>query len=97
MAVLAETSSPEAVGEVRADPAGQALVAALTEKARRVHQIAAPNVRRVGDVDKTRPGLFSFNYFTGPVTEHTAARLERGGQASDLSGPPGTRKRVPST
>jgi hypothetical protein len=30
-----------------------------------VHQIAAGNVRRVGDVDKSRPGLFLFNYFAG--------------------------------
>ena len=36
-----------------------------TEQARRVHQIAARNVRRVGDVDKSRPGLFVFNYFAG--------------------------------
>lgn len=64
VAVLAETSSPEAAGIVRAAPAWQALVAALTEKARRVHHVAARNVRRVGDVDKTRPGLFLFNYFT---------------------------------
>lgn len=65
VAVLAETTSPEAASEVRAAPAWQALVAALTEKARRVHQIAARNVRRVGDVDKTRSGLFLFNYFSG--------------------------------
>jgi hypothetical protein len=65
VAVLAEASSPGATGEVRATPAWQALVAALTEKARRVHQVAARNVRRVGDVDKTRPGLFLFNYFAG--------------------------------
>ena len=65
VAVLAETSSPEAAREVRAAPAWQALAAALTERARRVHQVAARNVRRVGDVDKTRPGLFLFNYFAG--------------------------------
>ena len=65
VAVLAETSSPEAAREVRAAPAWQALAAALTEKARRVHQVAARNVRRVADADKTRPGLFLFNYFAG--------------------------------
>jgi hypothetical protein len=65
VAVLAETSSPEAAREVRAAPAWQALAAALTERARRVHQVAARNVRRVGDVDKTCPGLFLFNYFAG--------------------------------
>ena len=30
-----------------------------------MYQVAARNVRRVGDVDKTRPGLFLFNYFAG--------------------------------
>jgi hypothetical protein len=63
--VLVETASPGAAGEVAAAPAYQALAGALTEKARRVHQIAARNVRRVGDVEKSRPGLFLFNYFAG--------------------------------
>jgi len=63
--VLVETASPGAAGEVRAASAYQALADALTEKARRMHQIAARNVRRVGDVDKSRPGLFLFNYFAG--------------------------------
>jgi hypothetical protein len=63
--VLVETASPGAAGEVHAAPAYQALAGALTEKARRVHQIAARNVRRVGDVDKSHPGLFLFNYFAG--------------------------------
>jgi hypothetical protein len=65
VAVLIETVSPDAAGEVRAGPAYQALAGALTGQARRVHQIAARNVRRVADVDKSRPGLFLFNYFTG--------------------------------
>ena len=65
VAVPAETSSPEAGSEIRAAPGWQALTAALAEKARKMHQIAARNVRRVGDADKTRPGLFLFNYFTG--------------------------------
>ncbi len=63
--VLVETASPEAAGEVRATSAYQALLEALTEQARRVHQVAARNVRRVGDVDKSRRGLFVFNYFVG--------------------------------
>jgi hypothetical protein len=65
IAVLAELSSPESASDVRAAPAWQALVEALSGQARRVHQIAARNVRRVADVDKTRPGLFLFNYFAG--------------------------------
>jgi len=63
--VLVETSSPDAASEVRSAPPYQALVDAITEQARRVHHIVARNVRRVGDVDKTRPGLFLFNYFVG--------------------------------
>ncbi len=63
--VLVETTSPDAASEVRAARPYQAMVGAVTEQARRVHQVAARNVRRVGDVDKTRPGLFLFNYFVG--------------------------------
>jgi hypothetical protein len=71
--VLVETVSPEAASEVRAAAQYQALAGTLTEQARRVHQVAASNVRRVGDVDKTRPGLFLFNYF---VDEDPALALE---------------------
>ena len=63
--VLVETVSPEAAAEVRATSAYQELAGTLTEQARRVHQVAARNVRRVGDVDKSRPGLFLFNCFVG--------------------------------
>jgi hypothetical protein len=63
--VLVETVSPGAASEVRAAPGYQDLVSTLTEGARRVHQVAARNVRRVGDVDKSRPGLFVFNYLAG--------------------------------
>lgn len=63
--ILVETVSPDAASEVRAAPAYQALAGTLTDQARRVHQIAARNVRRVGDVDKARPGTFMFNYFIG--------------------------------
>jgi hypothetical protein len=63
--VLVETTSPEGVSEVRATSPYRALVETVTEQARRVHQVAARNVRRVGDVDKSRPGLFLFNYFAG--------------------------------
>jgi hypothetical protein len=63
--VLVETATPEAASEVRTASPYQALVEALTGQARRVHQVAARNVRRVGDVDKSRPGLFLFNYIVG--------------------------------
>jgi hypothetical protein len=63
--VLVETVSPKAATKVQASPAYQELAGTLTEQARRVHQVAAHNVRQVGEVDKSRPGLFLFNYFVG--------------------------------
>lgn len=65
VAILVETVSPGAADEVRAAPSYQELAETLTGQARRVYQVAARNLRRVGDVDKTRPGLFMFNYFVG--------------------------------
>ena len=63
--ILVETVSPDAASEVRAAPAYQEVAGTLTERGRRVHQIAARNTRRIGDVDKSRPGLFVFNYLAG--------------------------------
>lgn len=63
--VLVEASSPEAAAELRSAAPYQVLAETLAGQARRVHEVAARNVRRVGDVDKTRPGLFLFNYFAG--------------------------------
>lgn len=61
--VLIETRSLETAREVQATSAYQALVDALRSQARDMHIIIARNARRVGDVDKTRKGLFLFNYF----------------------------------
>jgi hypothetical protein len=61
--VLIETTSVAIAREVQTTPAYQAVVDALTSKAKRMHVIAARNARRVDDVDKTRKGLFLFNYF----------------------------------
>jgi len=63
--VLVETTSPEATRQVQATPAYQALHDLLRDQARRLHVVAARNAKRVGDVDKTRPGTFLFNYFVG--------------------------------
>jgi hypothetical protein len=63
--VLVETTAPEAAREVQATSAYQALHDLLRGQARRLHVIAARNAKRVGDVDKTRPGTFLFNYFVG--------------------------------
>jgi hypothetical protein len=61
--VLIETTSPEALGEVQTTEPYKLLVDAVTEAAVDVHVMTARCVRRVGDVDKTRQGLFLFNYF----------------------------------
>ena len=63
--VLVETTAPETAREVQTTSAYQALHDLLSGQARRLHVIAAHNLKRVGDVDKTRPGTFLFNYFVG--------------------------------
>jgi hypothetical protein len=62
-ALLIETTSPEVTGEVQTVEPYKLLVAAVQDAASDVHMMAARCVRRVGDVDKTRQGLFLFNYF----------------------------------
>ena len=61
--VLIETESPEAAAEVQRSRPYEDLSAALNATARHTHAIAARNAKRIGDVDKTRQGLFLFNYF----------------------------------
>jgi hypothetical protein len=61
--VLLETTSPEVLGEVQATQPYKLLVEAVTEAATDVHVMTARCAKRVGDVDKTRQGLFLFNYF----------------------------------
>src|SRR5687768_6961919 len=71
--VLVETTTREAAREVPATPAYPALHDLLRGQARRLHVIAARNLKRVGDVDKTRPGTFLFNYFVGDDPEVVVA------------------------
>ena len=61
--VLIETRSVAAIREVQGKRPYEALLDALRSQAKRLHVMAARNARRVGDVDKTRQGLFLFNYF----------------------------------
>jgi len=71
--VLIETTSPEVIGEVQATEPYKLLVEAVTEAATDVHLMTARCVRRVGDVDKARQGLFLFNYF---VADDAAVALQ---------------------
>lgn len=67
--VLVETDSVDDLDEVRASAPYRQLVAELTEAASDVHQMAARCLRFLGDVDKSRPGLFLFNYFAAEDVE----------------------------
>jgi hypothetical protein len=71
--VLVETTSPESARDVQASSEYQALLDLLGGQARRLHVIAARNIKRVGDVDKTRQGTFLFNYFVGDDPEVVVA------------------------
>jgi hypothetical protein len=64
VAVLIETSSPAEIGEVQAAEQYRQLVEAATAAAQDVHVMAARCGRLIGDVDKSRPGIFLFNHFT---------------------------------
>lgn len=70
---LIETTTVEAAGAVAASPEYQKLHDAIAAAAREEYLITARCLRRVGDVDKSRPGLFLFNYF---VTEDPAVALD---------------------
>lgn len=69
VAVLIETTSPEVIGEVRAAEPYKLLVEAVTETAADTHVTTARCPERVGDVDKTRQGVFLFNYFAAEDPE----------------------------
>jgi hypothetical protein len=63
VAVLIETASHDAVAEVQATEPYRLLAEALTAAAIDLHVMTARCVKRIADVDKTRPGLFLFNHF----------------------------------
>jgi hypothetical protein len=63
VAVLVETTTPAVIGEVQASEPYKLLLEAVHGAAKDLHVMAAHCIRRVGDVDKARQGLFLFNYF----------------------------------
>jgi hypothetical protein len=71
--VLIEATSPAVLGEIQATEPYRLLVEAVTEAATDVHVMPARCPKRVGDVDKTRQGLFLFNYF---VADDAAVALQ---------------------
>ncbi len=61
--VLTETTSPATARELQTTAVYQTLVETMRHEARDAHVIAARNARRIGDVDRTRSGVFRFTYF----------------------------------
>jgi hypothetical protein len=98
VAVLIETTTPAAISDVEADPRYQQVLGAITSTAREHHLMRARCLRRVADVDKTRQGLFLFNYFAAEdpgvaldLWDHLAGwyAAETGMDNSTLLGPVG--------
>ena len=71
--VLVETTSPETAHQVQQMAEYAALVDTLRSAASDLHIVIARNVKRVGDVDKRRKGVFLFNYFVGEDPQVTLA------------------------
>ena len=71
--VLVETTSPETARQVQKTAAYTVLVAALRSKTNDLHIVVTRNVKRVGDVEKHRKGVFLFNYFVGEDPQVTLA------------------------
>jgi hypothetical protein len=98
VAALVETTTVDVLGDVEGSAEYRKLHDALTAAAREEYQMPARCLRRVGEVDKTRPGLFLFNYFVAEdpavavgLWEHLAAwyAVETGLDNSTLLGPVG--------
>ncbi|MEY9942958.1 hypothetical protein [Kitasatospora sp. GAS1066B] len=72
--VLVEAASTDVLDEIRSSEPYQRMVADVTEVASDTHEMAANCLRYLGDVDKSRQGLFLFNYFAAEDAE-VATRL----------------------
>jgi hypothetical protein len=70
---LVETRSPEAIAPVQATEAYRQVHDAMAQASSDLHVMAARCVKSLGDVDKTRQGLFLFNYY---VAEDVDVALE---------------------
>ena len=73
VAVLIETRSPCELHAVESAAPYRRLLESVRGTAQDVHVMTARCARLVGDVDKSRPGLFLFNHFT---TEEPEVALE---------------------
>jgi len=78
--LLVECTDPETAEVVRQTDAFGAVFGLLDEKAQTLHCIVARNAKRIDEVDKTRDGVFLFNYFhvLPPATEVDPTELMLG-------------------
>lgn len=76
VAVLIEASSPDALDDIRATDPYRRLLGAVTDVTSELHVMAARCVRSLGDVDRSRPGLFLFNHFIAGDAEVALALWE---------------------
>jgi hypothetical protein len=65
VAVLVEAVSPEVARGVQRSPAWRAVVATVSERARRVHALLGHAAKRLGDVDLRPGGVHVFHYLAG--------------------------------
>jgi hypothetical protein len=61
--VLIETTSPARARELQTTAVYQTLAETVRHQATSVHVIVARNAKRIGDVARTRSGVFRFTYF----------------------------------
>lgn len=78
LVVQIETTSLASARALREDSLFAELLDLLQQAAHYFHNFVAQNVRKIGEVDKTRPGIFLYNYFYAedreavlPVWEYT--------------------------
>jgi hypothetical protein len=76
VAVLIETTTPEVLDEIRAADPYLRLLTAITDATSELHVMAARCVRILGEVDRSRPGLFLFNHFIAEDAEVATALWE---------------------
>lgn len=74
--VLLEADSPDTAKAVRAGADWKALQSAMRAASDDVYDIAASNVKRIGAVDRSRDGVFLFNFFFADSLEQNLAVWE---------------------
>lgn len=76
LAVLIETTSPEAADVLKESPTYAEMERAIREAATFTHAITAINVKRMGPVNHGKQGVFLFNYFFADDTAQNLAIWE---------------------